>query len=198
MENKQTDADDLTDADAGIGLRKGRWRSSFDSCLAGLVAAAAVLFVGSAVFAGAVLQPYLADRAAVAAKKEIARVAAAAVTELWTYTPDTIETLPQRAGQYLSADLHEQYRKLLEAAVMPNKQAQITDKTNVVGTAVESLDGTRAVALVLTNTTAISPLTQNVPSLKYVAYRLSLHQQGSRWRVTDMTTISFMDLTPKL
>ncbi len=198
MENKQTDADNLTDADAGVALRKGRWRSSFDSCLAGLVAAAAVLFVGSAVFAGAVLQPYLADRAAVAAKKEIARVAAAAVTELWTYTPDTIETLPQRAGRYLSADLHEQYRKLLEAAVMPNKQAQITDTTNVVGTAVESLDGARAVALVLTNTTAISPLTQNVPSLKYVAYRLSLHQQGSRWWVTDMTTISFMDLTPKL
>lgn len=198
MENKQADADNLTDADAGVVLRKRRWRSSFDSCLAGLVAAAAVLFVGSAVFAGAVLQPYLADRAAVAAKKEIARVAAAAVTELWTYTPDTIETLPQRAGRYLSADLHEQYRKLLEAAVMPNKQAQITDKTNVVGTAVESLDGARAVALVLTNTTAISPLTQNVPSLKYVAYRLSLHQQGSRWWVTDMTTISFMDLTPKL
>lgn len=198
MENKQTDADDLTDADAGIVARKGRWRRLFDSCLAGAVAAAAVLFVGSAVFAGAVLQPYLADRAAVAAKKEVARVAAAAVTELWTYTPDTIETLPQRAGQYLSADLHEQYRKLLEAAVMPNKQAQITDKTNVVGTAVESLDGTRAVVLVLTNTTAISPLTQNVPSLKYVAYRMYLHQQGSRWWVTDMTTISFMDLTPKL
>lgn len=198
MENKQADADNLTDADAGVVLRKRGWRSSFDSCLAGLVAAAAVFFVGSAVFAGAVLQPYLADRAAVAAKKEIARVAAAAVTELWTYTPDTIETLPQRAGRYLSADLHEQYRKLLEAAVMPNKQAQITDKTNVVGAAVESLDGARAVALVLTNTTAISPLTQNVPSLKYVAYRLSLHQQGSRWWVTDMTTISFMDLTPKL
>lgn len=198
MENKQTDTDDLTDADAAAVPRKSRPRVRFDSCLFGLFAAAAVLFVGSAVFAGAVLQPYLADRAAVAAKKEVARVAAAAVTELWTYTPDTIETLPQRAGQYLSADLHEQYRKLLEAAVMPNKQAQITDKTNVVGTAVESLDGTRAVALVLTNTTAISPLTQNVPSLKYVAYRLSLRQQGSRWWVTDMTTISFMDLTPKL
>ncbi len=198
MENMQTDPDDLTDVDASAALRTGWVRMRFDSCLVGLVAVAAVLFVGSAVFAGAVLKPYLADRAVVAAKQEVARVAAEAVTELWTYTPDTIETLPQRAAAYLSADLHAQYRKLLEAAVMPNKQAQITDKTNVVGAAVESLNGTRAVALVLTNTTAISPLTQNVPSLKYVAYRLSLHQQGSRWWVTDMTTISFMDLTPKL
>lgn len=197
MENKQTDPDDLTDAAAD--KPRTRWtRVRFGSLLPGLVAVAAGLFVASAVFTGAALQPYLADRASVAAKREVARVAAAAVTELWTYTPDTIGTLPQRAGEYLSADLHEQYRKLLEAAVMPNKQAQITDKTNVVGTAVESLNGTRAVVLVLTNTTAMSPLTQNVPSLKYVAYRLSLHQQGSRWWVTDMTTISFMDLTPKL
>ena len=86
----------------------------------------------------------------------------------------------------------------LEAAVEPNKQAQITDNTDVVGVAVESLNGTDAVAIVLTNTTATSPLTKNIPSLKFVGYRLAMKQRGSRWRVTKMATISFMDMTPKI
>lgn len=198
MESQQTDTDDLTGADESGRSRKG-WRTSrLDAFLVSWVALAAALFVGSAVYAGAVLQPFMADRTAVAAKQEVARVAAAAVSALWTYTPDTIDTLPQRAAEYLSADLHAQYRRFLEAAVMPNKQAQITDQTNVVGVAVESLTGRHAVALVLTNTTATSPLTHDIPSLKYVAYRLAMDKEGSRWWVANLATISFMDLTPKL
>ena len=55
----------------------------------------------------------------------------------------------------------------------------------------------RALA-VFTNTTATSPLTKNIPSLKYVGYRLDMKHQGSRWLVTKMATISFTDLTPQL
>ncbi len=219
VENQQTYPDDLTDAnpdsdapaDAATGRTEtktgrsaeassgsGRPRERLDTWLVGVVAAAAVLFVGSAAFAAAALQPCLADRTIAANRNEVARAAAAAITTLWTYTPDTIETLPDRAGEYLSGDLNAQYRTFLEAAVEPNKQAQITDKTDVVGVAVESLNGTNAVAIVLTNTTATSPLTRNVPSLKYVGYRLSMKQRGSRWRVTNMATISFLDMTPKI
>ena len=219
VENQQTNPDDLTDAnpdsdacaDAATGSTEtttghsaqastgsGSRRERLDAWLAGVVAAAAVVFVGSAAFAAAVSQPYLADRTIAANRNEVARAAAAAITTLWTYTPDTIEALPDRAGEYLSGDLNAQYRRLLEAAVEPNKQAQITDNTDVVGVAVESLNGTDAVAIVLTNTTATSPLTKNIPSLKFVGYRLAMKQRGSRWRVTKMATISFMDMTPKI
>jgi Mce-associated membrane protein len=63
---------------------------------------------------------------------------------------------------------------------------------------VESLHASDAVAIVFTNTTATSPLTKNVPSLKYVGYRLAMRHDGSRWLVTNMSTVSFMDLTPQL
>jgi len=46
--------------------------------------AAGVVFVGAAAFAGATLQPYLADRALVHTKLDIARTAANAITTLWT------------------------------------------------------------------------------------------------------------------
>ncbi|MDI3313109.1 MAG: mammalian cell entry protein [Mycobacterium sp.] len=217
MENRQTEPDDLTDEgpdagaaaeahagdnDAGLpaheapgGAGRQGWR---DSWLFGAVATAAVVFVGSAAFAAAASQPYLADRATAANKMKVARTAVAAVTTLWTYTPETIDTLPDRAGRYLSGDFDAQYRKFLEAAITPNKQARVTDNTKVVGVAVESLNAPDAVALVLTNTTATSPLTKNIPSLKYVGYRLDMKQRGPRWLVTKMATISFLDLTPQI
>lgn len=217
MEDQQTHADDLTEPSAHVGVptqaafddtetgrpadpnpETGDSTGRLDAWLARAVAAAVLLFVGSAAFAGALLQPYLADRATAATKLEIARTAATAVTTLWTYTPDTIDTLPERAGQYLSGDFRAQYRTLLQAAVVPNKQGQVTDKTDVVGVAVESLHGPDADVLVLTNTTATSPLTHNIPSLKYVGYRLTLKQRGAQWLVTNMATISFLDLTPKI
>ncbi|TQR84322.1 mammalian cell entry protein [Mycobacterium hodleri] len=163
-----------------------------------LVAAAAAIFVASVTFAGASLHTYLADRAAASTRTEVARTAVAAVTTLWTYTPETIDTLADRATQYLSGDFNAEYRRFLDAAAAPNKQAQVTDSTEVVGVGVESVNGPDAVAIVFTNTTATSPLTKNVPSLKYVGYRLAMHLDGSRWLVTRMTTVSFTDLTPQL
>lgn len=180
--------------EAGAGSGRGR----FGGWLVGAVGAAAALFIGSAAVAGAALQPHLADQAAAATRIEVARTAAAAITALWTYTPDTIDTLADRAANYLSGDFEAQYRTFIQAAVAPNKQAQVTDSTQIVGVAVESLNGPQAVAMVFTNSTATSPLTNNIPSLKYVAYRLDMKHQGSRWLVTKMATISLMDLTPKL
>ncbi|MEJ6536811.1 MAG: Mce protein, partial [Mycobacterium sp.] len=48
-----------------------------------VIAASAGLFIGAGAFAGAAVQPYLADRAAVATKENIARTAADAITTLW-------------------------------------------------------------------------------------------------------------------
>jgi Mce-associated membrane protein len=162
------------------------------------VAVAALLFVASAAFAGATVQPYLSDRAIVATKLKVARTAANAITTLWTYTPENMDTLADRAANYLSGDFAAQYRKFVDAIVAPNKQAKITNSTEVTGAAVESLEGPNAVAIVYTNTTSTSPLTKNIPSLKYLSYRLIMKRDNGRWLVTRMTTITSLDLTPHL
>ena len=160
------------------------------------IAVAAVLFVGSAAFAGATLQPYLTDRATAATKLKVARTAANAITTLWTYTPENMDSLADRAATYLSGDFEAQYRKFVDAIVAPNKQAKITNSTQVTGAAVESLDDPDAVVIVYTNTTSTSPLTKNIPSLKYLSYRLFMKRTNGRWLVNRMTTITSLDLTP--
>ena len=161
------------------------------------VAVATVLFVGSAAFAGATLQPYLTDRATAATKLKVARTAANAITTLWTYTPENMNGLADRAATYLSGDFEAQYRKFVDAIVAPNKQAKITNSTQVTGAAVESLDDPNAVVIVYTNTTSTSPLTKNIPALKYLSYRLFMKRTNARWLVTRMTTITSLDLTPR-
>jgi Mce-associated membrane protein len=160
-------------------------------------AVAAVLFIGAGGFAGVTIQPYLTDRATVATKLKVARTAANAITTLWTYTPENIDKLADRASQYLSGDFQAAYRKYLDALIAPNKQAKITNSTQVVGAAVESLGAADATAIVYTNTESTSPATKDVPSLKYLSYRLVLQRDHARWLVTKMTTITSLDLTPK-
>jgi Mce-associated membrane protein len=160
-------------------------------------AVAAILFVGATAFAGFTVQPYLIDRATVATKLRIARTAANAITTLWTYNPQNVDKLADRAAQYLSGDFEASYRKYIDAIAAPNKQAQITNTTEVTGAAVESLNGPDATALVYTNTTSTSPATKDIPSLKYLSYRLAMKRDHARWLVTKMTTITSLDLTPK-
>ena len=169
----------------------GRW-------WAAVVAVAAAAVIGAAAFAGAAVEPYLADRASVATKLAVARTAANAITPLWTYTPSDMDNLADRAATYLSGDFEAQYRKFVDAIVAPNKQAKITNTTEVTGVAVESLDGSNAVAIVYTNTTSTSPLSKNIPALKYLSYRLFMKRDSGRWRVERMTTITSLDLTPHL
>ncbi len=163
-----------------------------------IVGIAAALFVGAGAFAGAAVQPYLADRAAVATKLDIARTAAEAITTLWTYTPDDMDKLPDRSAKFLSGDFQDQYRKYVDAIVPTNKQAKVTNTTQVVGTAVESLRGDEATALVYTNTTSTSPLSKNIPSMRYLSYRLQLTRKGGDWLVNKMTTVTSLDLTPQI
>jgi Mce-associated membrane protein len=187
--------DETTEDDQGVVRFRERRPATRWSVIAAAVAA--VLFVGAGAFAGAVMQPYLTDRATVATKLNVARTAASAITTLWTYTPENIDKLADRASQYLSGDFQAAYRKYLDALIAPNKQAKITNTTQVVGAAVETLSGSDATAIVYTNTASTSPNTKDVPSLKYLSYRLVLQRDHSRWLVTKMTTITSLDLTPK-
>lgn len=165
-------------------------------------AVAAVLFVGASAFAGAAVQPYLMHRALVETKLDIARTATSAITALWTYTPEDMNTLADRATVFLGGDFAEEYRRYIDAIVEPNKQAQVTNSTQVMGAAVESVAPagvpTEATAIVYTNSVATSPVTKNIPSLRYLSYRLTMQREGSDWLITRMSTITTFDLTPQL
>ncbi|KAA0099880.1 mammalian cell entry protein [Mycolicibacterium sp. P1-18] len=160
--------------------------------------AAGVLFVAACAFAGATVQPYLADRAAVHTKFVIAETAANAITTLWTYTPDDMDKLPERSAKYLGGDFAADYKRYIDAIVAPNKQAQVTNNTQVLGAAVESLTPTEATAIVYTNSVATSPVTKGIPSLRYLSYRLTMKPQDSRWLITQMVAVTKLDLTPRL
>lgn len=193
-EDDEADADETADGTQIVfRQRRPAGRSSIIAA-----AVAAVLFIGAAAFAGFSVQPYLIDRATVATKLRIARTAANAITTLWTYNPQNVDKLADRAAQYLSGDFEASYRKYIDAIAAPNKQAQITNTTEVTGAAVESLNGPDAIAVVYTNTTSTSPATKDIPSLKYLSYRLAMKRDHARWLVTKMTTITSLDLTPKL
>ncbi|WP_234713904.1 MULTISPECIES: mammalian cell entry protein [Mycolicibacterium] len=160
-------------------------------------AVASMLFVAAGAFAGATLQPYLSDRAAVDTKLDIARTAADAITTLWTYTPDDMASLPDRSSQYLAGEFATEYRRYIDAIVEPNRQAQVTNTTQVMGTAVESLGLSEAMALVYTNSVSTSPVSKNVPSLRYLSYRLTMERHDADWLITGMNAMTKLDLTPQ-
>lgn len=164
--------------------------------------AAIASFVLAGGFAGAAVQPYLMDQATVATKLKIARTAADAITALWSYTPENMDTLPDRSAKYLGGDFEQQYRKYVDAIAPTNKQAKVTSTTKVVGAAVESLRGdpepNEATAIVYTNTTSTSPQSNGIPAMKYLSYRLEMSRFGRDWRVTKMTTVTSLDLSPKI
>jgi Mce-associated membrane protein len=166
--------------------------------LKAVAVAAGILFIGAAAFAGATLQPYLADRAAVHTKFEVAQTAARAITTLWTYTPEDMDSLPDRAGKFLTGDFAVEYRRYIDAIVETNKQAQVTNNTQVLGAAVESLTPTEASAIVYTNSVATSPVSKGIPSLRYLSYRLTMELRNRQWLITKMTAVTSLDLTPKL
>jgi Mce-associated membrane protein len=192
-EDEEPTAEDTAD-EGTITFRQRRPAGKWSIIAA---AVTAVIFVGSAAFAGATVQPYLAERATMATKLRIARTADRAITTLWTYNPKTVDTLADRAAQYLSGDFEDGYRKFVESFAASSKQAQVENSTVVTGVAVESLKGPDATVLVYTNTTSTTPATKDMPSLKYLSYGLTMKRDHARWLVTRMTTITSLDLTPK-
>ncbi|WNG93051.1 mammalian cell entry protein [Mycobacterium sp. ITM-2016-00318] len=163
-----------------------------------VAAAAAVLFVAGGAFLGATAQPVIANNALVETKLNIARTAANAITTLWSYTPENMDSLGERSARYLTGDFAFQYKKFIDSIVATNKQAQVTNTTSVLGTAVESVTSTDASAVVYTNSIATSPVSKNIPSLRYLSYRLEMKRDHTEWRITRMTTITTLDLTPQL
>lgn len=197
-QEETTDESDEAAATEAAPKEKKKKKKRTGRRLAAVFALIAALFVGSAAFAGATVQPYLAERATIEVKLKVARAAANAITTLWSYTPENMDSLADRAANYLSGDFGAQYRKFVDQIAAPNKQAKVTNSTEVTGVAVESLDGPNAVAIVYTNTTTTSPLTKNIPALKYLSYRLVMKRDDDRWKVTRMTTVTQLDVTPHL
>ena len=192
--DERSPGDAATEATPGVTPKpKARSRNK----TAVLAIAAVATFVLSSALAAAAVEPYVVSRAAVVTKMTIANTAAEAINTLWTYTPEDMDALPDRAAKYLSGDFEDQYRKFVDAISATNKQAQVSNSTEVVAAAVESVNGDDATALVYTNTTSSTPQAA-IPTIKYVSYRLQLKRKGTQWLVTKMTTVTSLDLTPKL
>jgi len=51
---------------------------------------------------------------------------------------------------------------------------------------------------VYTNSVATSPGSKNIPSLRYLSYRLTLQHHDAKWLITRMSTVTSFDLTPQL
>jgi len=204
VEDQQSPSGDLTDslqgdetADEIIDTVPDESPNSRKTKVPLAIGLCGALFVAAGAFAGATVQPYLMDRAAVDTKLDIARTAAEAITTLWTYTPEDMDQLPDRAAQYLAGGFRDQYRKTIDGIAPANKQVKVNNSTEVVAVAVESLNGPNATALVYTNTTSKSQVSK-IPSSLYLSYRLEMTREGSHWLVNKMTTVTSLDLTPKL
>lgn len=190
------DTEDVEDADEPESEpEKERVRKPAGKRLVAVVALAAALFVAAGAYGGAMLQPYLADRVAASTKRDIAQTAANAITTLFTYTPEDMDQLPQRSSQYLGGDLKDAYAKQVDALAAANKQNQVKRSAEVVGAAVESLDGSNATAVVYANISYTSAATREVPRLYLVSYRLSMQRHGSDWVIVNMPWITSKDLT---
>ncbi|BDB39981.1 hypothetical protein IWGMT90018_04270 [Mycobacterium kiyosense] len=163
-----------------------------------VVGLVATLFVGSAAFAGAMVQPYLSATATVEIKENVARAAKDAVTALFSYTPEDVDKLSDRAGRYLGGDFGARYRAFVEPIVAPTKQTKITTSTVVSGIAVESLQLPNAVVIVYANTTTTTPLKKNIPTMQYKSLRLQMKREHDKWLVTSMNTVTSLDVTPQL
>ena len=161
-------------------------------------AVAAALVVVAAAFAGAMVQPYLSERADVQIKQEVAETAAAAITSLWTYTPQDIDQLADRTAGYLGGDFAAQYKTFIDSIAEANKQAQVTNQTQVVGAAVESLSPNEATAIVYTNSVSTTPSSQGFQSMRYLSYRLTLENRDRRWLITKMNDVTSLDLAPRV
>jgi Mce-associated membrane protein len=68
----------------------------------------------------------------------------------------------------------------------------------VVGAAVESIGPSEATAIVYTNSVSTSPVSKNIPSLRYLSYRLTMQRHDAGWLITRMTALTKLDLTPQL
>ena len=100
---------------------------------------AAALFVAAGAFAGATVRPYLADRALVDTKLDIAKTAAECHHHAVDLHAGRHGVAAGPGGQVSSAATSPaEYRQYIDAIAATNKQAQVTNNTQVMGAAVES------------------------------------------------------------
>lgn len=185
-------------APAGVRAVRVRWwrRKVTRGRAIAVLAVPLVVCVATIVFTAFTTRLYLEDRGELQAKEAIARTAADAITTMWSYTPENIDGLSARAAEFLEGDFGAQYSKYVDQILWPNKQAKVTNATEVLAVGVESLVGSEAAALVYSNTTTTSQQT-DVPSLKYLSYRVVMRKHGSRWLLARMTTVTSLELTPQ-
>jgi Mce-associated membrane protein len=195
FETTKDDGAESEDSETADDEVKAVERKPVGRRLAVVVAVAAALFVAAGAFGGAMLQPYLADRATAATKIQVARTATDAVNTMFTYTPTDVEQLSARSAKYLGGDFRDAYTKQVDALAPANKQSQIHRSAQVVGAAIESLNGDNAIAMVYVNISYTSAQTKDLPRIYLIAYRLTMERKRGDWLITSMPWVTSKDLT---
>ena len=144
-------------------------------------AAAAVLFVAGGAFLGAMAQPVIANRASV-------RDEAGHRPHRPECDHHAVVVHPGEHGlacRPLGPLSHRRFRVRSTASSStrsspPTSRLRSRTPPSVLGTAVESVTPSEATAIVYTNSVATSPVSKNIPSLRYLSYRLEMKRDRRR------------------
>ena len=109
-----------------------------------------------------------------------------------------MDSLPDRSANYLGGDFAAEYRNYIDAIVAPNKQAQVTNNTQVLGTAVETLTPSEATGDRVHQLRCDQSGDEEHPVAALSVLPVDDGAPGREWLITRMATITSLDLTPQL
>lgn len=111
------------------------------------------------------------------------------VPKLLSYTPESVAGLAETVDPLLTGDFKDEYRELLETAVVPQAQQQrITTDAEVVGVAVESLSADVAELLVFIDQES-STVADPQPDADESAVQMVLRKVQGQWLISSFKPV---------
>ena len=183
---------DSTEAATRAKKRTGRWAAA-------LVALAVALFVGSAAFAGR-------DCAAIPGPASHRRRQAAGGARGGQHDHHIVDLQPDEHGHPCRSRGQLPHRRFRRSVPQVRRSHRRRPRSKPRSPTPPKSPGSRSshwtVRMPSPSCTptppSTSPLTKDIPSLKYLSYRLNMKLEDGRWKVTRMTTVTSLDLTPHL
>ncbi|GAA5044615.1 h domain protein [Nocardia callitridis] len=132
---------------------------------------------------------YWNDRQSEDARTEAVAAAGHAVTDMFTYTPENVDTVLQQSAQNLTESFRDDYLKLVNQAIAPGaKEKQLTVQATVqAGGVIAADDASATVMLFLNQVTTSKDSPQGNTTASRV--RVVLDKQDSHWLVDSVTPI---------
>jgi Mce-associated membrane protein len=111
------------------------------------------------------------------------------VPKLLSYTPASVATMADTVDPLLTGDFKAEYRELLEETIVPQAQQQrITNDTEVVGVAVESLGTDEASVLVFVDQQT-TKRAEPEPQRSESAVQVGLRKVQEQWLISSFRPV---------